>query len=131
MKASESAKHLDIFVVEDEALLRLMIVDMLEELGHRVCCEAGHLDQAVIMAGRQEFDLALLDVNLAGKIILPVAEIIDARKRPFVFVTGYGPPGVPERFRDRPCVRKPFLLEILGQTIDLAVAAHQARSVEP
>ena len=130
MELPEPGKCLAIFVVEDETLIKMMIVEMLEELGHRASCEAARLDQAVIMASTAEFDLALLDVNLAGNIVTPVAEIIDGRKRPIVFATGYGPAGLPAVYRDRPCIRKPFTLETLRETINHAMA-HQARSMQP
>jgi CheY-like chemotaxis protein len=128
MERSESSKGLAIFVVEDEALLKMMIVDMIEELGHRIGCEASRLDEAERMARDCEFDLAILDVNkgnIGGKISTPVAEIVSARKLPIVFATGYGTAGLPDAFRERPCVQKPFMTKQLGGAIDRAIAAHR------
>jgi CheY-like chemotaxis protein len=125
MERSESSKGLAIFVVEDEALLKMMIVDMIEELGHRVCCEASGLDEAERMARDWEFDLAILDVNIGGKVSTPVAEIVSARKLPIVFATGYGTAGLPDAFRERPCVQKPFMTNQLGRAIDRAIAAQR------
>jgi CheY-like chemotaxis protein len=62
-----SAKGLRVFVVEDEVMIRIMVVDMLEELGHTVSAEAGRLDQAFQLAQSTDFDLAILDVNSTGK----------------------------------------------------------------
>jgi CheY-like chemotaxis protein len=68
-----------IFVVEDEALIRMMLVEMIEELGHRVIAEAGNVRDAQALARTAIFDLAILDVNIAGYSISPVAEIIEKR----------------------------------------------------
>jgi len=91
---------------------------MLEELGHSVAAEAGDINEAVKLAQSTDFDLAILDVNVNGKVISPVADLIKARKRPFIFATGYGSSGLPEEYRDRPALQKPFQLETLGKMID-------------
>jgi hypothetical protein len=88
-----------VFLVEDEVMIRMMVADMLEELGHSVAAEAGEISEAV-------------------KVITPVAELINARNRPFIFATGYGSSGLPEEYRDRPSLQKPFQLETLAQLID-------------
>src|SRR5882724_8104806 len=82
-----------IFLVEDEALIRMMFAEMVEELGHRVVAEAGDMVAGQALAETAIFDLAILDINIAGDIITPVAEIIDRRGLPFIFVSGYGPRG--------------------------------------
>jgi DNA-binding response OmpR family regulator len=105
------------FLAEDEALIRMMLADMVEELGHRVAAEAGTIDKALSLAGNCEFDVAILDVNLDGANIAPVAEIIAARNIPFLFVSGYGAAGIPETFMDRPGLRKPFRIEELDRTV--------------
>jgi DNA-binding response OmpR family regulator len=107
-----------VFVVEDEPMIRMMVADMLEELGHTVVVEAAHIDQALELAQSAEFDLVILDVNLKGKLITPVAELIRSRGCPIIFATGYGPEGVPEEFRDFPALQKPFQLENLAALID-------------
>ena len=113
-----SAKGLRVFVVEDEPMIRMLIVDMLEELGYRVAAEGGDVEEAAELAQSTDFDLAILDVNLKGKLITPVAELIRARGRPIIFATGYGSEGVPEEFRDLPVLQKPFQLETLAALID-------------
>jgi CheY-like chemotaxis protein len=112
------SKHLNIFVVEDEALIRMMVVEMLEELGHSIAAEAGHLDKALELAGSVDFDLAVLDVNIAGKLITPVAEKIKARGLPIIFATGYGAIGLPDEFRGHAALPKPFELSALAATIE-------------
>jgi CheY-like chemotaxis protein len=106
-----------VFLVEDEVMIRMMVADMLEELGYQVSAEAGDISEAIRLAETTEFDIAILDVNVNGKVITPVAELIKARGRPFIFATGYGSSGLPELYRDRPTLQKPFQLETLGRVI--------------
>ena len=107
-----------VFVVEDETMIRMMLVEMLEELGHTAVAEAAHLEQAVYLANCVEFDFAILDLNLAGRSSTPVAEILRSRKLPFIFSTGYGRSGTPSEFADVPVIQKPFTVEELGRTVD-------------
>jgi CheY-like chemotaxis protein len=115
-----------VFLVEDEVMIRMMVADMLEELGYSVAAEAGEIGEAVKLAQSTEFDLAILDVNVNGKVITPVAELIKARNRPFIFATGYGSSGLPEEYRDRPALQKPFQLETLAQMINSAMKSAAA-----
>ena len=115
-----------VFLVEDEVMIRMMVADMLEELGYRVVAEAGEISEAMKLAQPAEFDIAILDVNVNGKVISPVAELISARKRPFIFATGYGSSGLPEEYRDRPALQKPFQLETLAKMIDAALKSQAA-----
>src|SRR6201995_6209663 len=107
-----------VFLVEDEVMIRMMVSDMLEELGYTVAAEAGEIGEAMRLAQNTYFDLAILDVNVNGKVISPVADLLKARGRPFIFATGYGSSGLPQGYRDRPALQKPFPLETLGQVID-------------
>jgi len=110
-----------IFLVEDEALIRMMIVEMLEELGHRVVAEAGSIKAAEPLARSSLFDLAVFDINVAGFLISPIAEIVAERGLPFIFVSGYGPEGKPAAFDNTPVLRKPFLISDLEQMINAAL----------
>jgi CheY-like chemotaxis protein len=71
-----------VFLVEDEVMIRMMVADMLEELGYSIAAEAGEIEQALEFAQTMDFDIAILDVNLNGKLISPVADVIEARNRP-------------------------------------------------
>lgn len=113
-----------IFVVEDEFLIRMLLEDMLADLGHAVAAAAGSVGEAAELAKTSEFDLAILDVNLDGREVYPVAEILVGRGLPFVFVTGYGGRGLPEAFRDRPTLQKPFQLEDLRKTLANLIASN-------
>ena len=113
------------FLVEDEALIRMMLVDMVEELGHAVVAEAGRIEDALRLAHDPGFDIAILDINLGGPTSAPVAEILAKRAVPFVFASGYGEGGVPEGFKNRPMLRKPFQVDDLDRAIQAAVAEHE------
>jgi CheY-like chemotaxis protein len=108
---------LRILVVEDELMIRMLLEDMLGELGHTIAVAAARIDEALEAAKTADFDLAILDVNLNGEPISPVADALVARGVPFVFATGYGEHGLPAPYRDRPTLKKPFQLEGLEQML--------------
>ena len=110
-----------VFLVEDDALIRMMIAEMVEELGHRVAAEAGNIHDAEPLARTAEFDLGILDINIGNLNIAPIAEIIAARGLPFIFVSGYGSAEKPLLFRDRPVLQKPFLISSFAAMIDAAL----------
>ena len=85
---------------------------------HTLAAEAGHIDQALELAKSTEFDLAILDLNLRGEMVTPVAKLIMARGRPIIFATAYGSEGLPEDFRNFPALLKPYHLEDLAALID-------------
>jgi CheY-like chemotaxis protein len=118
---SEKGPSLRVLLVEDEALLLMMTADMVDELGHQVVAKAGSIEQAMIVLQVADFDHAVLDVNVAGQPITSIAAIIADRGLPFVLATGYGAGALPEEFRDRPHLRKPFLLSQLRAAIDAAI----------
>ncbi len=101
---------LRVLVVEDETLVAMLLEDMLGDLGCEVAGTVGRVPQAVelVRDPTQVFDVAILDVNVAGESITPVAQALSERPVPFVFATGYGESGVPEAFRGRPVLQKPF-----------------------
>src|SRR5215468_6957407 len=111
-----------ILVVEDELMIRMLLEDMLSELGYTVTAEAARIDEALEAAKSAEFDVAILDVNLNGQTIAPVAEALAARGTPFVFATGYGERGLPEAYRDRPTLKKPFQMDGLSRMLESALA---------
>jgi DNA-binding response OmpR family regulator len=113
-----SIKDLRVFIVEDEPMIRMLVGEMLQELGCSIAAEAGDIGQAVELARSAEFDLAILDINLNGKVITPVAALVRARGCPIIFATGYGSEGVPAELRDCPALEKPFQLEGLANKIE-------------
>lgn len=115
-----------LLLVEDEALIALMLENMVEGMGCAVTGLAPRVALGVSMAEAGDFDVAILDVNVAGENVEPVAERLAARGVPFVFATGYGEAGVPLRFRDRPVVAKPFRSEQLEAALQKAVGLARA-----
>lgn len=79
-----------ILVVEDEALIAVMVEDMLAELGSEVVGPAATIEQALVLARSGALDGAVLDVNVRGERIDPVADALAARGVPMLFATGYG-----------------------------------------
>jgi CheY-like chemotaxis protein len=112
------ADRASIFLLEDETLIRLMIAEIVEGLGHRVVAEAGTIDEGIRLAQAAEFDLALLDINIDGDTSAEIAKIIERRGLPFLFVTGYRSTGLAPPFHDRLVLQKPFQTETLRSAID-------------
>jgi CheY-like chemotaxis protein len=79
-----------ILVVEDEPMIRMLLEDMLGELGYTVAAEAAHIDEALEATKNADFDLAILDADLNGEPASPVADALVTLGTPFVFATGYG-----------------------------------------
>ncbi|MDB5559865.1 MAG: hypothetical protein JWQ36_2799 [Enterovirga sp.] len=120
--ASRTLAGVRVLVVEDEVAISLLLEDMLLEMGCEVVGPAGRLSAAAELAANEQLDIAVLDVNLAGQPIYPVAEALAARGVPFVFSTGYGSAGIDEPFRDRPVLQKPFAQNELERILRSALA---------
>jgi CheY-like chemotaxis protein len=103
----EIAMGLRLLLVEDESLIAMMIEDMAEELGHAVVAKAVNIKEATDLIEVGGFDVALLDVNLAGEFSYGLAEMLGTRDVPFIFTTGYGA-GIEERWRTCRILQKPF-----------------------
>jgi CheY-like chemotaxis protein len=112
-----------VLIVEDEYLIRMLLEDMLADLGYGVAAAVGTVAEASEFATSGDFSAAILDVNLDGQEIFPVADILAGRSLPFVFVTGYGERSLPDRYRDRPALQKPFQAEQLSTTLANMLAA--------
>ena len=108
---------LRILIVEDEALVALMIEDMVGDMGFSVAGVASTLDEAMSKVGSIDFDFAILDMNLFGRESRPVAEALVAKDIPFIFATGYAKAGVPGYVPGIPVLGKPFRQADLQATI--------------
>ncbi|SDR37942.1 Response regulator receiver domain-containing protein [Rhizobiales bacterium GAS191] len=116
------ARGCKVLVVDDESLVVMLIEDMLGELGHEMTASAAHLDRALELARNHEFDLAILEINLAGKSIHPVARALKDRNIAFVFASGYDSSDILSEFEDTPIVGKPFEIERLAEAISRALS---------
>jgi CheY-like chemotaxis protein len=110
-----------VLLVEDEVMIRMMVADMLEELGHRVAVETGQIADALALARTAVFDLAILDVNLNGQMSFPVADAVIARDRPFIFATGYSTESIPSDYKSYQRLQKPFQIVLLEKAIQAAI----------
>jgi CheY-like chemotaxis protein len=110
---------LRVLVVEDEMMVSMLIEDMLTDLGCTVVGPAARLDEAIDLAKASDLDCAVLDVNLGGQPIFPLADLLRERGKPFAFATGYGDAGVRDVDKGTPVLQKPFregdLARILGE----------------
>ncbi|MEI9964110.1 MAG: response regulator [Caulobacteraceae bacterium] len=97
-----------VLLVEDEAHVAFLLEDLLTDLGCEVAASVARLGPALRRAEEGGFDVALLDINLAGEQSFPVAEALARRGVPFLFATGYGAAGVPEALSGAPVLAKPF-----------------------
>ena len=118
---AERLGGLRVVLIEDEALVVMLLEDMLSELGCQVIGIAAHLNEAIQLAGCTDADVAIVDVNLGGQDAYGVAERLAARDIPFVFATGYGREGLRADFAGQPTLQKPFRLEDLRRVISEAV----------
>lgn len=112
-----------VLLVEDESLIRIMLIEMIEELGHKVVAEAGSVTEAQSLAEIEQYDLAILDINLQGAHVQPVAEMIRSRGLPFLFLSGYGSGGLPDGFEGTPVLNKPCSIEQLKRTMEILLAS--------
>jgi CheY-like chemotaxis protein len=111
-----------VLVVEDEPMIRLLLDDMLTDIGYTMAAEAGGLDEALSVAKRADFDVAILDVNLNGQPITPVVDVLVERGVPFVFVSGYARRGIPEEHSNAPLLQKPFQADGLARALAVLAA---------
>jgi len=108
---------LRVLLVEDEDLIAMMEEEFLNDLGCQVVGTAARLDEALVMAGSLEVDIAVLDVNLNGALSYPVAGLLQTRGISFIFATGYGVAGLPDRLHGTRVLSKPFTTDQLGDAL--------------
>lgn len=117
-----------ILVVEDEAVIAAMIEDMLVELGATVIGPAATISNGLTLAGAGHIDAAVLDVNVRGERIEPVASLLSERSVPIVFASGYGDTGVPMKLIDI-ALAKPFKLDDLGRALVQVLARSHGQAL--
>jgi DNA-binding NarL/FixJ family response regulator len=106
-----------VLIVEDEPLIRMMLADMLAELGHTIAGEASDLTSGLMLAVAPGLDAAILDVNLRADSSKAIAEALEGRAIPFAFASGYGADGLPQAFRNHRSLGKPFQIEELERCL--------------
>jgi len=118
---TDELKGVRVLVVEDEYLVAILIEEILESAGCIVMGPIPRLPEALDAAHHDNCDAAVLDVNLAGERIDPVADALSERNVPFLFVTGYGANALPREYAERPHVCKPFRMADLLCTLSSVV----------
>jgi PAS domain S-box-containing protein len=97
-----------ILVVEDEALVAMALRESLDQLGYTIVGPYSRVTDAMIALRRNQVDAAVLDINIGGQLVYPLADILAAENIPFVFVTGYGTEELQSRFSSVPILQKPI-----------------------
>jgi DNA-binding response OmpR family regulator len=111
-----------ILIVEDEPLIAMMLEDFLDSLGHTVRGTCDSVDGALEEVEKGGFDLAILDVNLKGENVWPVAARLRAKNVPFVIATGGHVDPPPPEFNDAPVIEKPYTVDRVTPAIEAAIA---------
>ncbi|VXC02786.1 conserved hypothetical protein [Luteimonas sp. 9C] len=106
-----------LLIVEDESILAMLLEDFLDDLGYAPPAVASNVAQALRLVETRDIDFAILDINLGGEQSFPIADALDLRGIPYIFMTGYGAAGVPERLRDHYVLQKPYGAEALKQAL--------------
>ncbi|NUA99181.1 response regulator [Azospirillum melinis] len=99
---------LTVLIIEDEPLIALSLEDVLTDNGAVCIGPIGSIGSALEMIAMHRFDIALVDINLRGERIDPVADRLSATGVPFLFTTGYGEEARPKAHRHRPVIAKPY-----------------------
>src|SRR5579871_690606 len=113
--SAESGSRKRILLVEDESLIAMMMDETLRELNFEVVGPFGTVREALAAIEREPVDAGLLDINLGGEMAYPIARLLEARKVPFVFMTGYGPETISAPFPGVQVFQKPLEREVLRQ----------------
>jgi PAS domain S-box-containing protein len=109
VEESPALRDQRVLVVEDEAVVAMELTRVLTAAGAKVVGPVGTIEEALNLLDDQPIDRALLDVNLGGRLITPVANALTRRRIPFVYLTGYQEPDVD----DGPILRKPVATSAL------------------
>jgi two-component sensor histidine kinase/DNA-binding response OmpR family regulator len=108
-----------LLLVEDELVVGLFMQDLLKAIGYRPTDPIGRLSEAINAATQERFEGAILDMNLNGEIVYPLAELLTKQRVPFLFVTGYAPGSLDPRFTQVPILQKPVVQDELAGALDL------------
>ena len=110
-----------LLLVEDELLVGLFMQDLLKAIGYRPTEPIGRLSDAISAANNERFEGAVLDMNLNGEIVYPLAELLTEQRVPFLFVTGYAPRSLDPRFDSVPILQKPVVQDELAGALNLVL----------
>jgi len=106
-----------VLIVEDEALIAMYVEDVISNFGYSVVGVASNLEDALDFLESTAFDMAVLDINLRGQLVFPLADALMKKRIPFIFASSYGENSVPARYRSGPVVQKPFAASELRRAL--------------
>ena len=119
----QAETSVNILVVEDSGLIASRIVQILQAAGYGVAGSIATLSTALTVVGRPgPLDAVMLDIDLRGEPVYPLAEKLQERGVPFLFLTGFEPLAIPDRWRDAPRIEKPFEAEELRRAVQTLLA---------
>jgi len=113
----QSAKNIRVLVVEDEALVGIIMEDFLGDFGYSVVGPIENMQAAILLAATEKIDVAVVDINISGQVATAVADKLIEREIPFLFISGYEKMRG-ERYASIPLLRKPFEPEDLRDAIE-------------
>jgi CheY-like chemotaxis protein len=111
-----------VLIVEDESLIAMMLEDFLDSLGHRLAGTCETVPDALLRVDQGGFDVAILDVNLNGQRVWPVADRLAALGIPYILATGGHIEPPPPEHASAPVLSKPFTLDAIEPALDKAMA---------
>ena len=106
-----------VLVVEDEYFLAEDMAEALQKLGAEVVGPVPTRDKALALLAAEPVDAAVLDINLKGEMVFPVAQALTEQGIPFVFATGYDQTAIPAEYQDTPRWEKPFDPEAFAEAL--------------
>jgi DNA-binding response OmpR family regulator len=112
-----SPQRQSILLVEDEAMIAMMLEEYVDTLGHHVQGVASTLSEAYAMVEVGGFDLAILDCHLDGEEVWPIAELLERKGIPYILSSGGSINEVPEAFADRPMLSKPYTIGTISDML--------------
>ena len=100
-----------VLLIEDSPVVAEFTADLLSELGWSVVGPAPNMAAARELIENERFDAAVLDIHIRGERVFPLCELLEDRNVPFVLTSGYADWQMPEKWKDRPRLLKPYTLE--------------------
>jgi CheY-like chemotaxis protein len=116
--SSDMSSNWSLLVVEDEPLIAMLLVDLLDELGCTVAAQASSVAEGLDRTNDTPFDAAILDVNLRGQPVWPLADALQEKGIRFVLATGYDGRQTQRRYPSAAVLAKPYALQNLRQALD-------------
>lgn len=110
-----------VLVAEDEPMVSMLLEDLLDSAGYRVLI-AERLSDGLVLASSEAIDVAILDVTLGRDDSFAIADQLHQRNVPFMFASGYGMDGIPDRYRDAAVLQKPYDMKAVQGVLEKLLA---------